>query len=58
MPSFEIFKDEVKRYSDKQTISATEKNLFTAFDEFVKVVVNATIGLMLPILSLIPFVHI
>ncbi|WHT72894.1 tyrosine-type recombinase/integrase [Myroides odoratimimus] len=36
MPSFEIFKDEVKRYSDKQTISATEKNLFTAFDEFVK----------------------
>ncbi|MDR0227490.1 MAG: site-specific integrase [Flavobacteriaceae bacterium] len=36
MPSFELFKDEVKRYSDKEVKSATEKNLFTAFDEFVK----------------------
>ncbi|WP_121965711.1 MULTISPECIES: site-specific integrase [Myroides] len=36
MPSFELFKDEVKRYSDKEIKSATEKNLFTAFDEFVK----------------------
>ncbi len=36
VPSFELLKDEIKRYSDKQTISATEKNLFTAFDEFVK----------------------
>ena len=36
VPSFEILKDEVKRYSDKKTVSATEKNLFTAFDDFVK----------------------
>ncbi|WP_262247715.1 Arm DNA-binding domain-containing protein, partial [Parapedobacter soli] len=27
VPSFELLKDEIKRYSDKQTISATEKNL-------------------------------
>ncbi|MDO5638081.1 MAG: site-specific integrase, partial [Myroides sp.] len=36
VPSFEVLRDKVKRYSDKQIVSSTEKNLFTAFDEFVK----------------------